>query len=76
MAHNPFHSAYQGITNFLGSPDTADLRQLLSAAGQAGTALMAANRLEGLGSTAKTDLASIYDDITDTSKFQPFSVTA
>jgi len=25
MAHNPFHTAYQGVTNFLGSPDTADL---------------------------------------------------
>ena len=76
MAHNPFHSAYQGITNFLGSPDTADLRQLLSAAGQAGSAYMTADRLEGLGDEAQSDLADIYSNITDTSKFQPFSVTA
>lgn len=76
MAHNIFHTGWDAVKNFLGSEDTSDLRQLLSAGGQAGTALMAANRLEDLGSTAKTDLASIYDDISDTSKFQPFSVTA
>ena len=76
MAHNIFHTGWDAVKNFLGSEDTSDLRRLLSAGGQAGTALMAANRLEDLGDEAQTDLSSIYDDISDDANFTGFSVTA
>ena len=88
MSHTWYHPAWvekiedtissgkDSVNNFLTNDSNKGTRNLIAALGGIASADKAADRIEGLGDTAKTTLDSLRDELKTSTKFDPFTVTA